>query len=100
MALIKDYDLGGGITVVGAYHRLERLMLYSPKVYTGTQDSAVFSVEVATYKDEATREDGLTGPVVTRIFSLTVPANQNGNLKEQAYDALKLLPDFEGAQDA
>lgn len=98
MALIHKYYLPGGIVLDSAYSKIERINFYTPKEYETVTVEMV--VEVATYKDAETRGDTVNCPVVIRAFNITPPADRLGNLYEQAYTALKALPEFEGATNA
>jgi len=94
MALIADIPLAGGITVEGAYHRIERVELYSPR------SGGSMSVEVAAYKDAATRNADESSPVACITYAIPVPPTRDVNIMEYAYNELKQLSSYEGALDA
>ena len=94
MALTKNVELRGGVIVTGAYHRIERVNLFTPK----GENTCV--VTVAVYKDADARADNVTTPIELREYPIEFPQDRVGNIYAQAYVILKQLPMYEGALDA
>lgn len=94
MAIIHDLELSGGVTIPNAYHRIERVSLYAPR------EGGNFGVEVAIYKDETARNNAEQSPISCETQQLPVPPTRDANLIEYAYNELKKLPAYEGAEDA
>jgi len=94
MALIKDVELNGGVTVQGAYHRIERVNLFTPK------GESTCVVTVAVYKDSDARADNITTPIELREYPIKFPNDRIGNIYAQSYVLLKQLAIYEGAIDA
>lgn len=95
MALVCDYNLGGGVILEDAYHRIERLHLDCPKGY----DASVH-VTIGVYKDQATRNSGAIQPADHLRFTLAYPSDKEGNVYEQVYELLKGEDYYADAQDA
>lgn len=82
MALKKDFTTDTGLTCTGAYIRVDSV--------TATKDGMIASVRWH-------KESGVK-PFHAKGYSL--PYDFNGkNAIAQAYDGLKILPEFAGAQD-
>lgn len=89
MALYKKIKQSDGVTT--SYHRIAFL-----QVTTNRQNSIV----VFSYVDNESREDEKTN-VITQPYvkSVTYETKYNPNMSvETAYDFLKTLPQFEGAE--
>lgn len=94
MALNKKIELDSGVVV--NYHRV-----VSVNKITNIQNI----IEVASYTSEAKRDEereavatGNTFNVFIETTYLNAPYNQSMNIRN-AYDYLKTLPEFEGAED-
>ena len=93
MALQQSVTLPGEVVLATAYHRIQRTLLAQP-----TTEEPSFVVEVAVYRDSSARQAGVV-PVAVVPIELPMPANPLGNLVEQGYQALKVQPAYQGAQD-
>ena len=93
MALQQSVTLPGEVVLATAYHRIQRTLLAQP-----TPGEASFTVEVAVYRDASARQSGVV-PVAVVPVDLPMPDNPLGNLVEQGYQALKVQPAYQGAQD-
>ena len=94
MALTKTVTLPGGIEVSNAYHRIERLEFYSPRI------GSDLAIEVAVYKDAQSRNDETQSPISIVGYQLSAPEDRGTNIMEYSYNKLKKLPAYEGAIDA
>lgn len=101
MALQANFDLGGGVTILSAYHRVSYLNV--------DVDGQCGEVVVKIYKDKATR-DANGQPFASKSFQITNDSFPNYltasdvdplniNHISQAYEYLKTLPDYQGALD-
>jgi len=82
MALTKDFTTDAGLTCAGAYIKVESV--------TATKDGMIASVNWR-------KEPGMKA---FHAKGYSLPYDLNGkNAIAQAYDGLKLLPEFAGAQD-
>ena len=93
MALQQSVTLPGEVVLATAYHRIQRTLLAQP-----TTEEPSFVVEVAVYRDSSARQAEVV-PVAVVPIELPMPANPLGNLVEQGYQALKVQPAYQGAQD-
>ena len=85
MALEKNYILtlaGKQISFANAYIKVDQ--------QEGTKEKVRFAVNATTEKD---------GEIIERKVYEFAPNLQGGNFIKQAYEHLKTLPEFEGAND-
>jgi hypothetical protein len=103
MALQKPYADKFGMTHEAAYCRIRRAIVDNfPRVFVDnilTDVPPLFTAELDIYADLAAYQNGMA-PLESTLYQLSDPANPaiNAGL-DAAYDFLKALPDFEGAQD-
>lgn len=102
MALIKDIQLGNGVTV--AYHRVVRVACYTNVQNTIEVASYTSASQRAREKEAMLATTDVTGAAVATladpyiVTSLFETPYQQGMSVVDAYDYLKTLPDFEGAE--
>lgn len=87
MALRHSYTHPSGLLAPEAYHRVEQV--------SGSKAGVQITLRI--YRDAAAVTDGL--PCVNEIAFHFVPALDAGDWDAQAYQHLKGLPEFEGAED-
>ena len=95
MALQIPFEDKFGVVHEAAYFRIRRAIVEN----FPTDDLPLFTAEVEVYHNLETRQ-AHKAPMDTIVFQLAEennPAMQAGLVS--AYDFLKILPDFEGAQD-
>jgi hypothetical protein len=101
LALQQTVTIPGGIEVTSAYHRITAMNI--------NIENQIADVFVKIYKDKTTRENGGEPITFKRYEAKVDPFNnfltavdvspQEINHVSQAYEYLKTLPDFQGAQD-
>lgn len=94
MALKKRIELNNGVVV--EYHRITSL-----RIFTNIQNTAVVASYVSQNKREEERDaiknfEPMNVYIDTKYYNF--PYNQKMSI-EDAYNALKQLPEFEGATD-
>ena len=89
MALFKDVRQDDGVTT--SYHRILYIQLTTNKQN---------SIAVISYVDEEARESEKDSIIQPYNKSVTYETSYDENMTiEKAYDYLKTLPEFEGADD-
>lgn len=88
MALQKEIKQDDGVTT--SYHRI---------LFFRAVINSHVSIAVLSYVDEASRERELTGDRPYKISATYERPYVENMTIEEAYEYLKTLPDFEGAED-
>ena len=97
MAISKDYVTDQGVDCPHAYIMISDIQYNKfPFALDITNPSPTTLVNVGIYYSQATRE-AKQKPLMTKTFGFN--ADTTGNVWEQAYVALKGLPDMAGAVD-
>lgn len=100
MALNKQIRTKRGVDAL--YWRIEEVGIVVPAKASGSTDPGYQSmhVEVAGYASKAERNNGVS-PLELRMYDWQNGdcPNLNGNLRQQAYNKIKTLPEFTGSTD-
>jgi len=104
MGLICDYITPGGLTAVGAYHRIDTIHVDLRKAEDGVSNETTcyiyYNIEIS--KDKASRdvENPLVGGLSFRLeVDLTNMAANQYNIVKGGYEYLKTLSEYDGAVD-
>lgn len=92
MGLICSHTLGCGIEIPSAYFRVGELTYRKPQ----GSETAQYSTRLEVY---ASKDLYLAGRSMIGCVYHSLPLDLSDNLVEQAYVAIKTLPEMEGAQD-
>jgi hypothetical protein len=88
MAIIKEIEMVNG--VIAEYWKVDDILITSKK--------KMLSITISLWKDEETRLEPGKEPISIKNFIVEID-EISGNIFEKAYEAIKQLPLFKGAEN-